>query len=139
MRIKNKETFVLEFDEIALHKDSVEYLEEVFDCYKDGGFIGDNEVLEPIIHLYAKQDTRNENGDLDGYYDSLFFEAHIYDINNKIKYKTRLHDSIDVADTKLWQVKIFKDGSTIMLFYGKYKFGSTTTLSMFKVAEGNEF
>lgn len=134
-KIKTRESFVLQRDEINLHKDSVDYLEEVFNRYSDGGLVGNNIVEKPIIHLYAKEDTTNVEGDLNGYDDALFFEAHIYDTKNEIKYTTRLHDSVDVGDTDIWQVKIFKDGSTMMQFYENYKFGNTTTLSMYKIRD----
>lgn len=130
--IRSKEVFVLQREEIALHKDSVEFLAQVFDSYEDGKLNSSAVVKNPIVHLYATKDTKNEDGDLNGYNDALFFDAHIYDTVNDIKYVETQHDSVDIGEATMSQIKIFKDGSTMMLFFGDYKFGNTTTLSMYK-------
>lgn len=135
LKIKSKEAFVLEREDIELHAESVEFLENVFIIYSEDELKESTVVESPIIHLYATKDTRNSDGDLNGYNDSLFFEAHIYDTRNKIKYVRLHHDSIDTGKADLFQVRIFKDGSTLMHFNGNYKFGFTTTLSMYLAGE----
>ncbi len=91
---------------------SKKYIEEVLSVY--------TEVFEPIeeilgrciIHMYPKEDTTPDNGDVNGFVDAFNCEVHIYDVAKKIKYISRYHDDIQVD--KPCGVRIFKDGSTMI-------------------------
>src|SRR5690625_4809931 len=121
--------------EIKLHPESIEYLNAVFDIYTtEKKLTWDSIVTNPIIHLYANSDTRNEDGELDGYVDSLFFTVDIYDPVNRIKYTTKSkHDSLDLFNTGVRYVRIFKDGSTLVKFIGDYKIQIGTAIHLWKV------
>lgn len=103
---------------IKLHEQSIDYLNSVFKRYKKEENHERGITLDKcVIHLYPIKDTYDENGNLSGYADSLFFRADIYDIVNFKKYSHEYHDSIlFMNDTPHPIIKIFKDGSTILHF-----------------------
>lgn len=106
---------------IPIHKDSQEYIEETFCQYEEIKPM--DEIEDPIIHMYAKEDTRDVvTGDLNGYTDSLFCEYHYYDTKNMKVYKSSMHDALFIGDgVQLSNIKVFKDGSTLIhLRKGKY-------------------
>jgi len=87
----------------------------------------------PIIHLYAKKDTYDECGNLNGYSDSLFFECHVYDTINGIVYKSdSLHDSFACCNAKPNQIRVFKDGSTLISFLDNVQIGFKQTITAYK-------
>jgi hypothetical protein len=117
MKIKEKTIYTLIQDEIPLHEESVKYLEVLSD-YK---YIDELPKVfkSPVIHLYAKEDTYNEHGELNGYRDALFFECHIFEPETKTAYKSKkLHDTVRFHEVFPSDVRIFKDGSTLISFYG---------------------
>jgi hypothetical protein len=107
---------------IPIHEESQEYLQRVFNDYEEVDRLF--ELNDPIIHIYPKQDTYNENGELNGYIDSLFAEYHFYDTVSKTVYKSkRLHDGLWFGrDVNPRYIRIFKDGSTLLAFKGRYEF-----------------
>jgi hypothetical protein len=117
---------------IKLHQNSIDFLESVFNPYKEEILTDETIIKNPIIHMYAEEDTYDDDGTLNGYIDSLFFKADIYDPSNGIKYSGKgLHDSISFYDINPWQVRIFKDGSTMVLFHGECTIGRLTTLCIY--------
>lgn len=106
---------------IKLHEDSKRYIIETFELYTEDFFTDGLIIDRPVIHMYAKEDTRNENGDLNGYNDSLFCEVHVFDPLNRKKYVTGKHDGVNVYNAKMRNVKVFKDGSTMLTTYGKHR------------------
>lgn len=69
-----------------------------------------------IIHTYPTEDTQNdENEELSGYADCLLFDIYIYDVKNKIFYKSKGHDTICYSKFPNISQKIFKDGSTMVV------------------------
>lgn len=119
--------------DIKLHNNSTKYLENVFSQYKETKQITSETVVKnPVVHMYATRDTYNEYGEQTGYTDSLFFNAVIYDTVSMIKYETTSeHDSVSFYDTSPHTVKIFKDGSTLLGFYGEHVFLTLTSLCVF--------
>lgn len=106
---------------IPIHQESEKYIKETLSQYteinKRIDFIDD-----PIIHIYAIKDTRDlGTGELNGYSDSLFCEYHFYDLKNETVYKSRQHDGLWFGEgVSPSNVKIFKDGSTLVQLRGRY-------------------
>lgn len=117
MRIKEKTIYTLVQEEIQLQQDSVEYL-DILNKYEK--IEKPPKVFKsPVIHMYAKEDTYSKYGDLNGYRDSLFFECYIYEPDSMTVYKSgRLHDSIRFDEATPSDIRIFKDGSTLLSFFG---------------------
>lgn len=123
----------VKYKPIKLHENSVRYIDEVFNMYMERELTRDTVITNPIIHLYAEEDTYDENGELKGYRDSLFFKADIYDPKRKIKhFGTSLHDSVSFYNISPSQVNIFKDGSTMLTFFGDAEIGLLTSLCVYK-------
>lgn len=84
-------------------------VKEVFAKYKTNNEL----VTADIIHMYdtgiecAKEGT--------GYNDARHFKAVIYNTNTLEKKELHEHhDIVDTADAKVYSVKIFADGSTLV-------------------------
>jgi hypothetical protein len=134
MKIKEKTIYTLIQDEIQLHQDSVEYLDILYKYKSIKEF--PKIFKSPVIHMYAKRDTYNENGDLDGYRDSLLFECFIYEPDTMTVYKSpNLHDTIRFNEVTPSDVRIFKDGSTLISFFGEVKVELLTAVHTWKVKE----
>lgn len=97
---------------IKLHQKSEEFLKDVFKIYEDCGSPKAFLTGKFILHLYAEDDTYDEAGNTQGYYDSLFFRLDIYDIENKKKYSIGSRDGISILGNVKFDIRIFKDGST---------------------------
>jgi hypothetical protein len=132
MKIKEKMIYTLVQDEIPLHQDSVEYLDILSKYEKVDEF--KKQFKSPVIHLYAKRDTYDENGDLDGYKDALFFECYIYEPDTMTVYKSpRLHDTVRFNEATPNDVRIFKDGSTLLSFFGEVEVELLTSVHTWNV------
>lgn len=105
---------------IKLHEDSKQYIIETFEQYTENFFTDGMIIDRPIIHMYAKEDTRDEDGNLNGYNDSLFCEVHIFDPVNRKKYVTGRHDGVNLFNANMRNVKVFKDGSTMLTTFGRH-------------------
>jgi hypothetical protein len=118
---------------IPIHRDSEEYIRETFSQYEEVDRM--REIENPIIHMYAIEDTRDlETGDLNGYSDSMFCEYRYYDTKKMKFFKTRKHDALYLTDIPVSNIKIFKDGSTLIhLRYGKYEIGFGTAVHLYKI------
>lgn len=117
---------------VPIHQNSEAYLADVFEQYEEVEFMG--EIENPIIHIYAKKDTYEiETGELNGYIDSLFCEYHFYDTKNMKCYKSnRNHDAIYFDNNiRVSNVKVFKDGSTLVQCYGKYDISYGTAIHLY--------
>ncbi|MED3562382.1 hypothetical protein [Bacillus xiapuensis] len=108
-------------NEVELHQNSVDYVKEVFSMYTEVYDLNKH-IKNPIIHIYPVEDTYDQNGELNGYIDALFFKMNIYDTENMTVYKSeKLHDGILPFDNlHVSQIKIFKDLSTMIVLRGKY-------------------
>lgn len=126
-------------DSIKLHDMSVEYLKSVFKGYHervvDSSSFSSYTIDEPIIHLYADSDTYAEDGQLNGYVDSLFFNAHVYDPIRMVVYDRGKFDGLETWAADVNYVRIFKDGSTMISLKGKHIFNETAVLSAYKKDE----
>lgn len=117
---------------INLHSKSQKYIEKIFSKYKDADFNGFILELDNcILHLYAIQDSYNEQGELEGYIDALLFKVDIYDTINMKKYSHKFHDSIYFEKNSPHPIiKIFKDGSTLLHFRQKINMVFTSTITI---------
>jgi len=99
-----------------LHEKSLEYIEEVKSRYEE---IDTDPPFEPhfrdgfIVHLKPKKDTYNEGGTLDGFIDSLIFDATFYYPNRK-EYFATTGDEVEIQRGLNTSTRIFKDGSTLI-------------------------
>jgi hypothetical protein len=108
-------------NEIEIHEKSVEYIRETLSNYTEVYEL-DKNIKNPIIHMYPVEDTIDEEGNLNGYIDALFFRIHIYDPEKGTVYKgNKLHDGIvPFENLHISQIKIFKDLSTLICLNGIY-------------------
>jgi hypothetical protein len=108
-------------NEVKLHQESIDYVKKTLGQYKLVEKLED-EINNPIIHMYPVVDAYEEDGELNRSTDSIFFRVDIYDTIKMTVYKgKRLHDQVmPFSDINVSQIKIFKDLSTLLSFYGKY-------------------
>ncbi|MEM4994831.1 hypothetical protein WKH56_19915 [Priestia sp. SB1] len=115
--------------EVDLTVENLDYIEKVFSQY-DESTEEINEIKgRAIIHMYPKSDTHNKNGSLDGFIDALFFEAHIYDVDNNRVYRTgATKDEIQIDVES--RVRFFKDLSTMIIINTpiKIRYGQSMTV-----------
>lgn len=113
---------------IQLHQRSEEYLKEVFSAYSDGGDLPLFHTLSgrTLIHLYPVADTVDENGELTGLGDALFVEVYVYNVDTMTYWHTTSKDEVDVAVPS--KVRIFKDGSTVIIINRDIKVTDTQSL-----------
>lgn len=104
--------------EVKIYKPSEIYL----DIDKEYGYKEVEKLNEVkgrcVIHIRSVKDTyaSDEEYDLDGYCDAIFFKAEIYDCENKIVYKPdKLFDGIRTTNIDC-QSRIYKDLSTMYIF-----------------------
>ncbi|WJV20793.1 hypothetical protein QU593_10285 [Rossellomorea marisflavi] len=120
---------------IPIHQNGVDYVRETFDRYEETTELYN--IKDPIIHMYAKEDTADlTSGELRGYSDALFCEYYVYDIyNSKVIKMKGYHDALFFGeDVSVSNVKVFKDGSTlIQLQKGTYEFMSGTAVHVYLV------
>lgn len=98
---------------VKLHEKSEKLIRDVFIRYTYSETIPDKLVGKFVLHMYAEEDTYTKTGNLEGYYDALFFRLDIYDTQKLIKYSIRNRDGISIHGVAM-DVRIFKDGSTIL-------------------------
>lgn len=115
---------------IKLHKESEQLIKDTFSRYTEVNKYVPS-AGATIIHMYPVEDTKNpETGELNGYIDALLCDVHVYDIERKTVYKTKNKDGMDFLYLH-GNVKIFKDGSTMVSFYEPVDilFGSSMSIS----------
>lgn len=119
---------------VKIHTESEDYLKRIFDNYTEVYELPAI-INEPIIHIYPKKDTCNEDGELDGYIDAIFSEVHIYDtVEMKVYKGESLHDALMPSNQlDVWTIRIFKDLSTLVGLRGKYRIGMYTAVSITKL------
>lgn len=101
---------------IKLSKDDKAYIAEVFGYYAEQPTVGMSMEFKNgvIAHLYANRSTGME-GDR-GYIDALLFTLKLYDYETKICYVSHAnHDNISSLAGLRMQVRLFKDGSTMVI------------------------
>ena len=119
---------------IKLHEKSIEYIDEVFSQYKEVEYDTSKVITNPIVHIYPIEDTYDENGELHGFIDALLVNMDIYDTKNKTFMKIKYRDELLMNETdRPTGIRIFKDGSTMIIMRGKYQFGSGQSVSVYKV------
>ncbi|MDT0160423.1 hypothetical protein [Bacillus sp. AG4(2022)] len=119
---------------IPIHKNSRQYIIDTLGSYEA---VDSMKLIEnPIIHMYAKEDTLDlETGELNGYTDSLFSEYHFYDTKAmKVFRSKRFHDAIYFdSDVHVSNVKLFKDGSTLVqLSNGLYEISNGQAVHIYR-------
>jgi len=103
--------------DIKLHPKSEKLIKETFGWYTQVGQPIEKINGRCVIHMYPTEDTYDENGELVGYRDALFFNVHVYDAENRICYIRNRADAITTGDVGV-TVKYFKDGSTMLVMDG---------------------
>lgn len=104
--------------EVKIYKPSEIYL----DIDKEYGYKEVEKLNEVngrcVIHIRPVKDTysSDEEYDLDGYCDAIFFKVEIYDCENRLVYKpNKLFDGIRTINVDC-QSRIYKDLSTMYIF-----------------------
>ncbi|MGE7840679.1 hypothetical protein ACQKNX_07800 [Lysinibacillus sp. NPDC093712] len=121
---------------IELHEESVKYLNEVFNQYEEIKYDSNLIIINPLVHLYGTHDTRTVDGELNGYNDALFITIKIYDKETMQFMQIHNRDGLDFYNNKnvhIQQIKVFKDGSTLIQLTGNYKFGNCQSVDVWSV------
>ena len=108
--------------DVKLTETSTGMIKDIFARYKKAeGDLPDGLTGRTIFHIYAKSDTINQDGDLEGFEDSLFFTLKVFNMVSMSYWEVRNRDSVELdrygfaigAD-----IRIFKDGSTMIIVDG---------------------
>lgn len=88
--------------------------------YKDGGTnVPDSFEDTIIVHVYPSGDTIDDSGELNGYYQNLFFKMIVFDLKTMTMYKPNSqYDAIFTYKCDLESVSVFKDGAYCMKIKG---------------------
>jgi len=107
--------------DIMIHEESRKLIKETFELYEERGELESFKIInsKTIIHLYATVETMDEKGYLNGFVDSLFFKARVFDCDKRVVYTAEYRDEIFIHLP--CQTRIFKDGSTMLIFDGPTK------------------
>ena len=73
--------------EVPLNEESKELIKETFAGYKEAVKLPNVLYGRTIIHMYPKEDTIKDNGEVIGFQDSLLFNFNIYNTTNESVYK----------------------------------------------------
>lgn len=105
--------------EVTIHAPSYEYLNVKEQCkYTQVHKEIKNVKGRCIIHLYPKADTfcSDDSEELEGYCDALLFQAQVFDVDNRVCYKSdTLYDNINIKDINV-ESRIYKDLSSMYIF-----------------------
>lgn len=131
-------------NEVEICNKSKDTIEDTYNLYKKRDFNGD-EVFNKrlIIHLYPNEDTINdENEESCGYEDVLISKFRIFDIEKRIEYIGSLFcDEVYICDNdkKLSvKIRIFKDGSTMIIIDGRCRIISGQAVGIYSVQADKE-
>ncbi len=83
-----------------------------------------------LLHIYPTADTYDKDGKLNGYRDSLFFELHVYNVNTMTVYKTENKDGVNFDNIPIRGVRVFKDGSFIVMINEPFTLGISQCVSV---------
>lgn len=103
------------------------YVKDVFSHYEKSDVLPDILHGRTIIHVYATHDTDEGGGVVNGYVDSFYFDVHIY--NGKTWWEITGRDQIEL-NVKDSRVRIFKDGSTMIIIDRPIRFGMYQSLEI---------
>lgn len=105
--------------------DSKEVIRETFALYKEAG---ENDDIPStmkdgcIIHIYPTRDTIVD-GELEGYYQNMFFKMFVFDLDTMTVYKPeREFDAIFTHGCMVESLSVFKDGAFCIKVKGVAKF-----------------
>ncbi len=95
------------------HEKSRQVIEETFAMYKEEKDIPNVLYGRTIVHVYPTGDTFTKYGELEGYYQNLFFDMIIFNIHGKSMkmYRLQNKDAIFTKNLKITNMSVFKDGA----------------------------
>lgn len=112
---------------IKLSKQSEQYIRETLDKYKPVDGLPADFTGRTILHLYPTQDTMQENG-LVGFEDALMFDIKVYVPKRKVVYTVEWRDQVELKVPA--DIRIFKDGSTMIIIDKPFTFGYYQSLEV---------
>jgi len=116
--------------EVPLNEESVQLIQDTFTSYQEDDKIPKVLYGRTIIHVYPKKDTINEDGEYEGFYDSLFFNFDIYNTDNEKVYKrSALYDEL-VIETPC-RIRVFKDLSTMIIIDDNISIGGSQSILVY--------
>ena len=124
---------------MKISKKSQKMIKDVFSSYKEetpmpNKFLGGR----TIFHLYPSGDTQNDkNDDLAGHRDALLFDVHIYRPKERVKYPV-IHDRDTIDFLFPTSVKIFKDGSTMIVVDRPIAIGVTQAMTVWECSKSRD-
>jgi hypothetical protein len=112
---------------IELMQESKDYLNEVFNQYEEVDKLPNVLGKTTLIHMYPVEDTRDSSGELHGFTDALLCNVHIYNTKEMICKKTYANKDELMIDVPC-RVRVFKDGSTMIILFGDIMIGDTQSM-----------
>jgi len=98
-----------------MHPLSEQVIEETFAQYNEmpSDKIPDKFFGTTILHIYPAEDTRGDDGDLNGYYQNLFFNLVIFNIHKGVykMWRAGKFDAVFTDSCHIENLTVFKDGA----------------------------
>lgn len=107
-----------------MNKKSEQVIKETLALYTDGGKCPSVLRGNTIIHLYPQEDTYDDEGNLNGYYQNLFFNLVVFnDYKGVLKsYQIGKRDAVFTDGCNINNLSVFKDGAFCVKLIGTHKF-----------------
>ena len=116
--------------EVPLNEESKKIIEETFSQYKEAVKLPKVLYGRTIIHMYPKEDTIKNDGELTGFKDSLLFNFNIYNTATEKVYKRMgLFDEFVIEVP--CKIRSFKDLSTMIVIDKKISIGGSQSILIF--------
>lgn len=108
-----------------MNKQSEEIIKETFALYETKeGKVPETLHGRTILHLYPAEDTIDEDGSLNGYYQNLFFNLVVFNISgsHKRRWNVGKRDGVFTGGCKVASITVFKDGAFCVCIDGDINF-----------------
>lgn len=116
--------------EVPLNKESKELIMETFSNYKESAKLPKVLYGRTIIHMYPKEDTIKDDGEVIGFHDSLFFNFNIYNTTTEKVYKrSGLYDEFVIEVP--CRIRTFKDLSTMIIIDQNISIGGSQSILVY--------
>ncbi len=110
---------------MKLHPKSQQIIDETFALYENCDDKCPSLLKgRTIIHMYPAGDTMDKDGNLNGYYQNLFFKMVVFNIHGKSmkRYDIGKRDAVFTTGSNISNLSVFKDGGFCITFEGDHEF-----------------
>lgn len=124
---------------MKISKKSQKMIKDIFSSYREEKIMPDKFLSgRTIFHIYPSGDTQNDkNDDLAGFHDALLFDVHIYRPQERVKYPV-IHDRDTIDFLFPVSIKVFKDGSTMIVVDRPIHIGVTQAMTVWECSKSGK-